>query len=890
MLEADCRYIVDRGVFGAGGGGSPSWPESRVRRGLVMGSVQSGKTASMLGAIAMSMDRGIDIVVVLTGTRLSLWQQTLERLEAQLDAGFDSSAKQRRRLLLPRTPPEVSVPLDDRYQLTPVRVERALDKRQPIIVVALKHTGHLQALAQSFSRALLPEVAKLERPVQMLVVDDEADDGSILDANIEASMDPIHGNLKQIPRAIVDLWAPPGRPAPENLFATYLAYTATPQANFLQEDLNPLAPRDFLVTLRTPFDRGDVALRSSTYTDPKGISRYYTGGETYYRRGRTAGLGVPVTGVLQDDLGEAIRAFLVAGAIRLHRDSNRLGPKSVRSAKFASLAEAKVQLPRPLSMLIHPSSLVADQFTVAEDVLLWAGASTRAESRALLASGGSLPTSLTARLAAEEPLWKAWLDRYASSAQAIREEFNTASIPSFPDWQDAKDLLIAEVIPGTRLGVINSDPDADDRPEYEPEESPNGGWCAPRDVFTIFVSGNVMARGLTLKGLTTTLFLRTSDTPRADTQMQMQRWFGYRGSYIELCRVFAPQQQLDFFADYHDVDEALRNVIAEAMNEAGDAPSPIVLQGQGFLATGKIANLGTKPLHPGRKPFIPLINPNTQPDPNAYLVVELFSGADSAEVRAGGALRGRILTEPLSILEAAGLLERLTYEGYAPGSDTQLGELWSQVESRIGAAQPLAEGYRLYRPPLPRDGGTPSRSRNDCPYGIPAYLRLWHAASSRHVRGLFVTGARNQLWSMADLAAKAAQLPKFWVGIRYGASSAPAPTAPFDGLPFTLHSTAKATENGQVRGTWGTNDPVAGVSGFRGDEYFDYYYRGEPVPVAVAGEEPWRPAGADGQILFYVNQRPGDIYPAVAVGVCIPTGGPDQFAAFVRPIAAMSGL
>lgn len=882
VLELDCRYVVDRGVFGAGEPGHPDWPESRVRRGLVMGSVQSGKTASMLGSIAMSLDRGVDIVVVLAGTRLSLWQQTLERLEVQLDGGENTGAKQRRRLLLPRTPPAVGIALDERYRLAPPRVERALERRQPIIVVALKHSGHLQALSQSFGRVLLPEIRKLSRPVHMLIVDDEADDGSVLDANIEASMDPVHGNVKQIPRAIVDLWAPPGFSSPSNLFSTYVAYTATPQANFLQEDHNPLSPRDFLVSLRTPFDRGEVGVRSSSYVEPKGIRRYYTGGEAFYRRGSVAGLTAPTTGAIDKDLGDAIRAYLVAGAIRLHRDSDRLGPMSARHASFQSHASARAQCPTPHSMLIHPSSLVLDQFTTAEDVLIWAGASSRAEARACLASDAFLPGTLISRLLEEEHLWSEWLVRYEASAQAIQDEFSTVSWPAFPDWSTTKDLLISEVIPATRLAVVNSDPEADDRPEYDPRQQDDGSWSSPRDMFTIFVSGNVMARGLTLEGLSTTLFLRTSETPRADTQMQMQRWFGYRGSYLDLCRVFAPQHQLDFFASYHDVDEALRNVIAESMDQSGSAPSPVVLQGHGFLATGKIANLGTKPLHPGRKPFIPLINLPDLPDPNADVVAELFSQRDSAEVVVGGIPRGRILTDPLSILDAADLLDRLTYTGYAPGSDTQLGELWSQVETRIAAVQPLPESYRLYRPPSPPPWTVPSPSRNDCPYGIPAYLRLWSAASSRHVRGLFVTGQRHELWARADLKTKQAQLPKFWVGIRFGASNARPAGAPFDAVGFTIPATAKANANGEMKGTWGSNDPGANSTSFRGDEYFDYYHRAEPLPVTAAGDAPWRPEGTDGQILFYVNQREGDANPCIAVGVCIPAGGPDQFAAFTR--------
>ena len=68
-VEADSRYILERGILGAGEPGPQIWPAGRVRSGLFMGSVQSGKTASMLGVSALAMDRGVDIVVVLAGTR-----------------------------------------------------------------------------------------------------------------------------------------------------------------------------------------------------------------------------------------------------------------------------------------------------------------------------------------------------------------------------------------------------------------------------------------------------------------------------------------------------------------------------------------------------------------------------------------------------------------------------------------------------------------------------------------------------------------------------------------------------------------------------------------------------------------------------------------------------
>jgi len=246
-------------------------------------------------------------------------------------------------------------------------------------------------------------------------------------------------------------------------------------------------------------------------------------------------------------------------------------------------------------------------------------------------------------------------------------------------------------------------------------------------------------------------------------------------------------------------------------------------------------------------------------------------------------VHGRILTDPLTLSQAADLLDRLSYDSYRPGNENQLAELWSQVEARVAAIQALPDDYRLYRPPVPSPGEDAAQVRKDCPYGIPAYLRLWEASLSRHVRGLFVTGVRDQLWSMVDLATKGLQQPRFWVGIRYGAAESPVAEGPFGALPFAIHSTQRKVANGLIKNTWGTNTPSAGPTGFRGDEYFDYYYRGERLPNSVAGEEPWRPQGSDGQILFFVNKQPNHEHPTVAVGVCIPTGGPDQFAAVVQP-------
>lgn len=889
VVARDADYIVEQGIFGAGSPSPENWAESRIRRGLVMGSVQSGKTASMLGVAAKALDRGIDIVVVLAGTRLSLWRQTFGRLQAQLDAGADSVGKQRRRVLTP-APGAVSgesgsIPLSTLYRLQPAQVRRALASDQPLILVGMKQADHLRALGQSLRESVFPAIARRGRAAHMVVLDDEADDGSVLDARIENSLDPVFGNLKQIPRAIADLWAPRLSSAPMDLFTTYVGYTATPQANFLQEDQNPLFPQDFVVSLRTPFDSGTIAPRSSTYFEPGGLRDYYTGGTAFYERGRAAELCVPVGANPADDLAEAVRAFLIAGAIRLLRNDGRLGPIEAREQSFESRDDAKRLSPEPHSMLIHPSASVGDHFVTAVQVLRWAGIESDEEASELVESGRAyLPASLAEKIADEEPKWAAWVDRYRLSAAELQRAFATPVPATIPEWAAVKTVLLQEVIPSTRIAVVNSDAAADDRPEYEPK-SDAAGWLAAKDLSTIFVSGNVMARGLTLEGLTTTLFLRTSDQPLADSQMQMQRWFGYRGSYFELCRLFASSSQLRFFAKYHDVDEGMRQVIASQMTIESAAPTPGVLQGAGFVATGKIANLGNQPLCQGSKPLIRIVNSGEREDPNTVVVAELFKGNRSREVYAGGTLRGRMLEEPLSLTRAADLLDGLRFDEYTPGPASWQGDLWAEVQARVEEQGSLAYSGPLYRPAAPPEGREPDPARKDCPYTLGAYLRLWDACLDRRVRGLFPTDDPSLPWSTVDLRARRDRRPRFWVGIRYGGESAVS-RGPLSELGFAVPAAGRSVAGGRLGGPWGSQDPLAAPDGYRGDDYMDYYFRDEPVAGTDVSGHTWRPAGSDGQILFYVNQPPGQTNPTIITGVCIPIGGPDQFAAAFPPVAS----
>ena len=81
--------------------GDPSRNIAYKRRGLIIGDVQSGKTANYTGLICKAVDSGYKVVVLLTGTIEKLRQQTQARIDEGI-VGVDSDAiiKQREDIFL----------------------------------------------------------------------------------------------------------------------------------------------------------------------------------------------------------------------------------------------------------------------------------------------------------------------------------------------------------------------------------------------------------------------------------------------------------------------------------------------------------------------------------------------------------------------------------------------------------------------------------------------------------------------------------------------------------------------------------------------------------------------------------------------------------------------
>lgn len=82
---------------------------------------------------------------------------------------------------------------------------------------------------------------------------------------------------------------------------------------------------------------------------------------------------------------------------------------------------------------------------------------------------------------------------------------------------------------------------------------------------SIFVGGNMLERGITLKGLAVTYIIRRArGVANVDTTEQRARWFGYKSSYMDVCRVYTTRVIKEDFSAIYDHEEDLWATIEQA--------------------------------------------------------------------------------------------------------------------------------------------------------------------------------------------------------------------------------------------------------------------------------------------------------------------------------------
>lgn len=527
----------------------PSRPGAWDRRGMVVGQVQSGKTANYTGVIAKAADAGYRLIVVLAGMHNSLRSQTQQRLDWEF-LGFDTRSSRS----FDQTNARVGVGKFGKFlhvhSLTnsdergdfQARVARQMwvqiGGNDPVLLVVKKNATVLRNLYQ-WATSVQSEIdpgsgLPVVRGIPLLVIDDEADNASVntkarpLDENGDPleEYDPtrINGWIRKLLRTFEQ--------------SSYLAYTATPFANiFIDADESTtkygedLFPRSFIVNLRPPANYVGATKVFGLATDSSaGIEGHE--GIPVVRSVDDHETWIPdkhrkdwVPSKLPQSLKDAVYAFLMATAVRRLRSQEEHN-----------------------SMLVHVTRFTAVQALVYRDLT-----SNLELVRQRLHFGDESDVN-----SPWHELRRLWENDFVPTyAAMMRVPDVVADIGHLPEWSAVRSAVVS-IIDEVTVRVLNGT--SEDSLAYIEAEKP---------LVVIAIGGDKLSRGLTLEGLTVSYYLRASKM--YDTLMQMGRWFGYRPGYLDVCRLYTTGELARWYRDIALANEELLREF-EFMTQLGKTP------------------------------------------------------------------------------------------------------------------------------------------------------------------------------------------------------------------------------------------------------------------------------------------------------------------------------
>ncbi|MGR3545992.1 MAG: Z1 domain-containing protein [Roseovarius sp.] len=483
--------------------GNPNNLSPWSRRGMVVGHVQSGKTANYTGLICKAADAGYRLIVVIAGIHNNLRNQT----QARIDEGFigrdtgrlaHANKAQRQKIIgvgqfdQREFPVSLTNTLRDFNKATATTFTAQLSQiNVPVVLVIKKNSSTLKNLLEWLKEHSVHQSTQMvSQP--MLLIDDEADNASINTAYQRDEVTRINSQIREL----------------LSLFhrSCYVGYTATPFANiFIDPDTDDdalkqdLFPRDFIIGLDAPSNYFGA---QKIFLDARDQHiRLIDDNEDVLPMKHK--IDHPVD-VLPGSLVEAVRAFIVARAIR----------------------NARGQQAGHASMLVNASRFTDVQGRLRSRI---ADVVARIRDAVAVDAGKGAAALRNPEIAALHATWK--------------REFADAEGGDWPSVQ----ARLHEVLVAARVVEVNASKRA---------QALDYDHAGENGITVIAVGGFSLSRGLTLEGLTVSYFLRNS--MMYDTLMQMGRWFGYRPGYEDLCRVWMPADGVGWYAHIHEAMDDLQ--------------------------------------------------------------------------------------------------------------------------------------------------------------------------------------------------------------------------------------------------------------------------------------------------------------------------------------------
>jgi hypothetical protein len=483
--------------------GSPRDMSSWSRRGMVVGHVQSGKTANYTGLVCKAADAGYRLIVVIAGIHNNLRNQT----QGRIDEGFigrdtarlaSANRNSRQKIIgvgnfdQRHFPVSLTNSIRDFNKATATTNTSQIGSYNvPVILVIKKNASTLKNLIEWLREHSVSAGSEMvEQP--MLLIDDEADNASINIKHGREEVARINGQIREL----ISIFRR----------SCYVGYTATPFANiFIDPDSDDevfkqdLFPRHFIIGLDAPTNY--FGAHKLFVEERDRHIRYITDNDDVLPIGHDIDYDLDR---LPPSLIKAVRAFLVSRAIR-----NERGQRSQHA-----------------SMLVNASRFTGVQSKLRNRIT---DAVERIRDAVTVDAGKGTAALRNPEIAALYAVWE-------------QEFFESGHV----GWAEIQgrlhEVLVAAQVVEVNASKRSSPLNYDQRSEY--------------GLTVIAVGGFSLSRGLTLEGLTVSYFLRNS--VMYDTLMQMGRWFGYRTGYEDLCRVWMPSDSVGWYTHISEAIDELQ--------------------------------------------------------------------------------------------------------------------------------------------------------------------------------------------------------------------------------------------------------------------------------------------------------------------------------------------
>ena len=492
------------------------------RRGLVVGHVQSGKTAHYTALAAKAIDAGYQIVIILAGIHNSLRSQTQERIDEEL-IGRDSTNNNQsilsgvgefdQRKGAPRLPFIIwtCTTSEENGDFRPAianQVYVPVGEGTRLVMVVKKNASILRQLT-GWLRSLTPQPGQGRIPAPALIIDDEADNSSITTNDMDdPDNDPtrINGLIRKLLISFDRI--------------SFVGYTATPMSNiFIRPEVDQkeclefgpdLFPSSFIIGLKAPSNYvgsakvfGRIADDTAGFEEQEPLPMHVDidDWQAWMPSGHRVGHH---PSDLPASLKEALNYYILTCTIRSLR---------------GHMAQKKHN-----TMLVHVTRFVAVQTRVEKaieseiqstiNIILFGTEQNKNETKNKF-----------------KGIWKKLIvEKHLIFAGHLGDECK-----DLPEWEEVWGAIPESI---SKIKVIRVSGGTGDVLAYS---------RAQESLSLIAIGGDRLSRGLTLSGLTVSYYLRNSNA--FDTMMQMGRWFGYRPGYIDLCRVYTPSQLLNQFKE-----------------------------------------------------------------------------------------------------------------------------------------------------------------------------------------------------------------------------------------------------------------------------------------------------------------------------------------------------